>query len=477
MPPSEKLNTTCGPIMHAGLSPPLALAEKDWPKMKRSRSNKVRYDDSLPCFVQIIINELGERALREHSFLRDADGCLTFILSHPLEIQIATRIENAAQRKLGAYAAKPALASPDDLFDASLSDPRRTRIEIVYLHKKPYFVPLIERRIVGQDWIRGIQPTIPGVPNIVVFASHKGGVGRSTALAIAASEFAARGKSILAIDLDLEAPGIGGMFLDSKNLPKFGALDYYVENDKNGVDNDFIDNMLSRSLLTEGSGKVVTVPAVGKRCREFPQNIIGKISHAYLDDIDLSGVEVESLSFLDQTRTMIAQLCNREHYDAVFVDARAGLNETTAVTIQGLGADVLFFGVDTPQTWEGYRYFLAHLARFKPEGNSDDWRYRLKMVHAKASKEPSMLSRYRDNAFELFAEHLYDELGDNDELDSGFGFDLNDQTAPHYAWPIFVDTHYFEFDPVSQAKQLNSRIYQDSFGAFVSSLAERLEFQ
>ena len=38
------------------------------------------------------------------------------------------------------------------------------------------FVRLIERRLVGQDWVRGIQPTIPDAPPTVVFASHKGGV-------------------------------------------------------------------------------------------------------------------------------------------------------------------------------------------------------------------------------------------------------------------------------------------------------------
>ena len=40
---------------------------------------------------------------------------------------------------------------------------------------------------------------------------------------------------------------------------------------------------------------------------------------------------------------MIRRLCAQKKYDAIFVDARAGLNETTAATVQGLGADVLFW--------------------------------------------------------------------------------------------------------------------------------------
>ena len=77
------------------------------------------------------------------------------------------------------------------------------------------------------------------MPAIVVFASQKGGVGRSTALAVAATEFAYRGKSILAIDLDLEAPGLGGMLLPADELSAFGALDSYVENGRGPIDDAF----------------------------------------------------------------------------------------------------------------------------------------------------------------------------------------------------------------------------------------------
>jgi hypothetical protein len=174
---------------------------------------------------------------------------------------------------------------------------------------------------------------------------------------------------------------------------------------------------------------------------------------------------------------MISNLCHRESYDAVFVDARAGLNETTATTIQGLGADVLFFGVDTPQTWEGYRFFLAHLARFKPAAGGEDWRYRLKMIHAKAPEDPKSWARYRDHAFELFAEHFYDEVNETDRgTEMSFGFDIDDHAAPHYAWRVLNDPTYYAFDPVERREQLTEPIYSRTFGPFIESLAERLGF-
>jgi hypothetical protein len=270
------------------------------------------------------------------------------------------------------------------------------------------------------------------------------------------------------------------MFLPARELPRFGALDYYVENGRGPVDEMFLGDMVSVSPLASGSGagRVMIVPAVGQRCRDFPQNVIGKLARAYLENIEgsESGLS-QSMTFLDRTRIMIGDLCRGARYDAVFLDARAGLNETTAATIQGLGADVLFFGVDTPQTWEGYRFFLAHLARFKPRDSGDDWRYRLKMIHAKAPADPSSWAQYRDHAFELFAEHLYDEVDETERgAEIAFGFDIDDHAAPHYAWRVMGDPAYDAFNPVERREQLTKPIYSRTFGMFIDSLADRLGF-
>jgi hypothetical protein len=433
----------------------------------------IRYDNALPLFVEIVGNCLGETGFRRNAFLRDADGILTLVVRDRVKAELRSRLEAEVREKLGSYAAAAPLATPVELMDPKLADRTLDQWELV----NNRFVRLIERRLVGQDWVRGIQPRIPRVPPVVVFASQKGGVGRSTALAVAATEFAYRGKSILTIDLDLEAPGLGGMLLPADDLPKFGALDYYVENGRGSIDDAFFNDMISISPLARGTGRVLVVPAAGQRCREFPQNVIGKISRAYLEDIDEGNGEPKTLTFLDQTRDMIGRLCERESYDAVFVDARAGLNETTAATVQGLGADILFFGVDTPQTWEGYRFFLAHLARFKPREvvDGEDWRYRLKMVHAKATADPKSWADYRDNSFELFSEHLYDELDETKSLqDLAFSFDIDDREAPHYAWPILIDPTYYQFDPVGRHEQLTGSIYMRTFGSLITGLGERV---
>lgn len=442
---------------------------------RRRHTSAVRYDDALPKIVDLVRESLGPAALKRDCFLRDADGNITYVIRGNVTKEKRDALTKAVKAGMASYASEPPVATPAELFDESLEDTESDTLEYVETPSSAQFVRVVERRIVGQDWIRGIWPPIRKAPPIVVFASHKGGVGRSTALAIAAAEFARRGRSILALDVDLEAPGLGELFIPEDNQPIFGALDYFVENGRGTVDDRFLQQMRAPTALTRGRGKVYIVPAVGQRCRQFPQNVLGKISRAYLEDVSEDGRTRYTL--LEQMRAMIEALTAQQKYDAIFVDARAGLNETTAATVQGLGADILFFGVDTPQTWDGYRYFLAHLARFKPTSGVEDWRFRLKMVHAKAQRNEQALASFRDNAFELFAEHLYDELKD-DEMgkQETFGFDLDDSTAPHFGWPIYVDDSYYEFDPVTYHHQLSPERYDASFGRFIALLADRLGF-
>ncbi|WP_459206381.1 KGGVGR-motif variant AAA ATPase [Pseudomonas sp. MLB6B] len=413
--------------------------------------------------------------------LRDADGFVTVVVRDALDAIQLSNFSSELEAKLGMYAAKPCLATPAELYDCSLEDKSLDRFEFVVSEgvSDGIFIRYRERRIVGGDWVRDIQQPIENAPKVVVFSSLKGGVGRSTALSVAAVHLAAAGKSVLAIDLDLEAPGIGGMFLEKTALPLYGALDFYVEFGRTEIDSDFLNSMQEDVFSSASGGCFTIVPAAGRACIAYPQNVLGKISRAYLEVVDENG---KPLTFLDKTRELVSRLCELRKYDVVFVDARAGLNESTAATVQGLGADVLFFGVDTAQTWDGYRYFFSHLARHKSEASDQaDWRYKIKIVHAKASPNENSLKKFRDQAADLFGDYLYDEI-DGDEsaggLTEAFGFDLDDATAPHYAWPIFVAPEFYEYDPLNvELKQNDPAVIEPSFGIFIDKLCERLELQ
>jgi cellulose biosynthesis protein BcsQ len=70
---------------------------------------------------------------------------------------------------------------------------------------------------------------------IITFYSFKGGVGRSMALANVAAIYAQRGKRVLAIDFDFEAPGLHRYFLKKEPGdryapvgPQKGMLNYFA---------------------------------------------------------------------------------------------------------------------------------------------------------------------------------------------------------------------------------------------------------
>lgn len=327
-------------------------------------------------------------------------------------------------------------------------------------------IRLIDRRIVGNDWLRKPQENPTNTP-IVVFASLKGGVGRSTALAVAATHYARQGLNVLAVDLDLEAPGIGSILLSEDERPLFGSIDYFVETKFGMPAAGLAAAIIGSSELASGRGILSVVPAVGKISKRYPQNVLAKLARAYLDLVEGS----EEKSFTDQVRGMLEMLARASKYDLILVDVRAGLHESTAASILGLGALVLLFGVDTPQTFEGYRYLLAGL-----KGSSDgqgDWRSNLRFVHAKASTDDGLQRKFRDQCFDVMADYFY-ELAEAGEQDA-FNFDLDDEAAPHFAWPIFNSSQFAEFDPLAQPEQLNDRVYMATFGDFIAGLSSSLE--
>src|SRR5690606_13572652 len=87
---------------------------------------------------------------------------------------------------------------------------------------------VIERRAMGGDWVVQPAANIRTHPQRFVFFSLKGGVGRSTALALWARHLCQQGKTVLVIDMDLEAPGLGAQLLESTDKPQYGIADWLV---------------------------------------------------------------------------------------------------------------------------------------------------------------------------------------------------------------------------------------------------------
>ena len=412
------------------------------------------FDDSLPILVEALRAELGPDRTAAGVVLRDASGRLSFFAGEPMVE--ADHLSRVLKERLGPYARADRVLAPPDAPGAErvLRDPDARDLSV-----GGTAIRYLDRRIVGADWLR-VPESRQEQPPRFVFASLKGGVGRSTALSVVAMEQAQKGRNVLVVDLDIEAPGVGSMLLSIDRLPRLGAIDYLVERNLGPVGRDVVDACVGTSGLTSGQGLVEVVPVVGSRSSEHPGNYLAKLSRAMIEGIGDDG----PMSVSDKLRGMLAELEARRRYDLVLIDARAGLAEVAAGPLLALGANVLLFGTAQRQTVEGLRFLLAHLALLP----RDDW-WAIRMVHAKVLTTEAQ-QRFKEDLWSLFSEYLYEEQAGLE----GFNFPPDDPDAPHNPLPILFDAAFADWAPADRPPDLVEGYFTRTFSSVLKFVSETL---
>src|SRR5262245_59091840 len=181
---------------------------------------------------------------------------------------------------------------------------------------------------------------------IVTFYSYKGGTGRSMALANIAWILASQGKKVLAIDWDLEAPGLHRYFhpfLEDKELKySSGLIDFFIDfsvaarlqpkEDTAKQERSKIPWYVPCSTLVPytyslnwdfpGDGTVDLVPA-GRQDAGYPVNVNSFNCDEFYTRLG-GGV------FLERVKQRL-----REDYDYVLIDSRTGISDTSGIcTVQ-----------------------------------------------------------------------------------------------------------------------------------------------
>jgi MinD-like ATPase involved in chromosome partitioning or flagellar assembly len=156
--------------------------------------------------------------------------------------------------------------------------------------------------------------------SIVTFYSYKGGVGRSMALANVAVLLARRGLKVLAVDWDLEAPGLEPYFSYFDIRPGGpGLLRMFMEARDNGAS----DYTKYTSLVDCDAPHPITLLASGREQDEaYSRN---------LEAFDWEGY------FIAGGGTFVEALRERwrSEFDIVLIDSRTGLSDTGGIcTIQ-----------------------------------------------------------------------------------------------------------------------------------------------
>lgn len=350
---------------------------------------------------------------------------------------------------LGAYGFPPdrAVLFAEDMAEQQevLSEKRLLRQE------QDLSIYLLDRQVIGLDWMRGTLQRTSTNPRFT-FYGLKGGVGRSTALVNWAWHLAEQGKRVLVLDLDLESPGVSSSLLPASHFPDHGIVDWFVE-DGVGQAGAVESEMLGTSPLAQGlAGEIQVVPAYGGKTGDY----LPKLSRCYAE---FSGNS--SLSWAERLQKLVEHMEAKVDPDVVILDSRAGLHDIAAVLATRMDADTLLFAIDTPQTWAGYSLLFKHWHNH-PQVRS--FRERLQIIASMVPEtgRDDYLQGFKEHAWDLFREHLYDETGPQDV--DAFSFDLDDEAAPHGPVPIFWHRALQEFDPGKGG--IDSKTAAEAFGTF-----------
>ncbi len=311
-------------------------------------------------------------------------------------------------------------------------------------------VLMLDRSIGGQDWLRSSQVERAGsrIPRLV-FYGIKGGVGRSTAVAMCAYDLASAGKKVLVVDLDLESPGLAGLLLgddpmlDNHRMPDFGLIDWFAE-DAVGQGNALINRMTAESPLSAGmAGTILVAPSAG---RDDP-HYVAKLSRVYGDVPEEDG----PAGFGQRVGKLLAALEASVKPDVVLLDSRAGIHDIAAASIVRYADWTLLFAADTASTWQAYRMLFQHWSRHPAVATEVRWRLAMVQSMLPESDQVARAQRFLERSYDLFRDTLYDEIvaeSGAPHLDQprGGSYDLKDEDAPHYPRRIKWSARFQEFD-------------------------------
>ncbi|WP_333977215.1 ParA family protein [Burkholderia cepacia] len=414
------------------------------------------------------------------------DSASEFEKTQPVFPHESLEILLAATRSLGPYATAQQVIFRDDfsqpeaffshpdiqemLLDEYEDDEGEVHSELTIL--------LLDRQVVGQDWLRTKRQRGEGQPPRVVFYGLKGGVGRSTSLAMLAFLFAKAGKNVLLLDFDLESPGLSGLLLPTDRVPESGIVNWFIE-DAIVPDDRLLNEMISDSPLAEHlDGRIRVVPAMGQADPSY----LAKLSRVYGDVPTPRGPE----RFAARMARLVEALEAKEKPDVVLIDSRAGLHDLAAVSISTLADLALLFATDNEQSWQGYEQLLKHW-RQRPNVLRGV-RERLWLVRAMfpEANQEELFERFVQRAYDLFSENLYDDLPASDDEQANddvgglpidaFAYDMMDEEAPHFPLIVRWNARFMEFSPVTEASRggVSEADIQLAFGAFAQRVNEIL---
>lgn len=260
---------------------------------------------------------------------------------------------------------------------------------------------------------------------IIVGYSFKGGMGRSQTLAYLSMFFSLIGKKIVVLDCDFEAPGIASI-LDSgmKERETKGILDYIIQLN---IDKD--EKISKYCFENEKIQNLHVVPS--------------GIKNSNLDYIlKLSKVNFNSKDYTNKFKIMLENIEQELKPDYIFVDLRAGINESNGHILTEISKKNLLFFNNDNQNICGLEIVLNQLKKLN--GTLDDYY----LINSTIRDYNKTIEKYKELKFR---KKIKDDF---EEYKNGF-FNLIHQ-------PLFLNDNFMELLKfVNNNVRLYSKINQE----------------
>ncbi|MBY5783875.1 AAA family ATPase [Rhizobium leguminosarum] len=187
----------------------------------------------------------------------------------------------------------------------------------------------------------------------ITFYSYKGGVGRTMALVNVAAELARRGRKVLIIDFDLEAPGIPSFEPFAASDRRVGIVDYVSEYIGTAVAPD-VSEFIVEARIDVGPDKTapVWIMPAGKRDETYGQKL------SSIDWQDLYENRRGYVLFQDMKQQLA--LDDRE-FDYVLIDSRTGHTDVGGICTRQLAEAISFMFFPNDQNISGLKTIVDEI--------------------------------------------------------------------------------------------------------------------
>ena len=382
------------------------------------------FDDVLEKTVRIVGAATFAKDLESATVIRDLKGRVRLLLEFPPNKKKPADWSTAREmlevelgRELGRYWGER-IWPPDHRNDRVWQALQKT----VSGERKPWDTTEIqgsgnvrwfklERTFSKSSWRSTSTPAVwdlksePDSPAIVTFYSFKGGVGRTTAAAAVALLLARAGRRVVALDLDIEAPGLGGLLLNGITPPDDGVVDYLLETQLVGKRPENIDAYFSAQSDTDliEEGEPIRIMTAGKLNASFLEKTAR---------LDFKGfVSADPNPLIDLLKAI------REQYspDFIFLDVRSGFHDLGGFSLNEMSHLDVLFGLDTPQSWAGLELIIPILAHSRAQRG-------VLLVHSLVTPQKidnDANKRFRERSFDLLKRSYYNIQDDMPDIDTG----------------------------------------------------------